>query len=269
VTTLSPNIKNRVQKLPKPSSAVQGLLPLFEAVSNGLFAIDDLSETVPSHRGRVEVTITNLSNTDRIQISVKDNGIGLDDERFKAFCEVDTDFKSEKGGKGVGRLYWLDAFSSIVISSRFKDKAGVQDRAFHFKLSNTDQIQSVSSDEVATLPTDLGTNVVFTGLRAESYRKLFPKRKDTFLRHFSAHFISDFLVGNGAEVVVDLDGELTIYPRAVSDLVVGKAYNGETVEHNEFGFLKIIGYTCKAEASTGLDGTHQLHLLAHGRSVEP
>lgn len=269
MTTLSPNIENRVRKLPKPSSAAQGLLPLFEAVSNAFFAIDDRSEAETGHRGRVDVTVNNLSNMDKVQVVVKDNGVGLDDVRFGAFCEVDTDFKSEKGGKGVGRLYWLDAFSKTAVSSRFKDETGTGTRAFHFELSNSEQIKPVSFAEVVPQPVGLGTSIVFFGLRAESYRKQFPKRRDTFLRYFSAHFISDFLVGNGAEVVVDLDGELTVYPDAVSDLVVGDAYNGDTVEHEEFGSLNIVGYTCRPEASTGLDGTHQLHLLAHGRTVEP
>lgn len=269
MTTLSPNIENRVRKLPKPSSPAQGLLPLFEAVSNAFFAIDDRVEKEVGHRGQVRVTVRELSSMDKIQIVVSDDGIGLDDVRFEAFCEVDTDFKSEKGGKGVGRLYWLDAFSNVEVSSRFMSESGPQTRCFRFKLSNEEQIQDASPDDLVEAPIGLGTVVNFSGLRAESYRKQFPKRRDTFLRYFSAHFISDFLVGNGAEVIVDLDGELTKYPEAVSDLVVGKAYQGDTVEHDEFGTLSVTGYTCKAEASTGLDGTHQLHLLAHGRTVEP
>lgn len=269
VPTLSLNTENRVRKLPKPSTAAQGMLPLFEAVSNALFAIDDRSEVEAGYRGRVTITINNLSDMDKVHIVVEDNGIGLDDERFGAFCEVDTDFKSEKGGKGVGRLYWLDAFSNTTVASQYKDRQKTGNRAFRFELSNREQIQPITSknDDLSFL--GLGTKVTFSGLRTESYRKQFPKRRDTFLRYFSAHFISDFLIGNGAEVLVDLDGEITKYPAAVSDLVVGKAFEGSTEEHEEFGSLSIVGYTCKAEASAGLDGTHQLHLLANSRTVEP
>jgi hypothetical protein len=269
VPTLSPNIENRVRKLPKPSTAAQGLLPLFEAVSNAFFAIDDRMEGDPKHQGRVDITISSLSDMDKIQVVVRDNGIGLDDVRYGAFCEVDTDFKSEKGGKGVGRLYWLDAFSKTLIASQYKTAEGLENRTFTFELSNNEQIQPIKSEKSNFPSFGIGTEIRFRGLRAESYRKQFPKRRDTFLRYFSAHFISDFLVGNGADVFVDLDGDLTKYPDAVSDLVVGSALNGKTDEHEEFGALSIVGYTCKAEASTGLDGTHQLHLLANGRTVEP
>jgi hypothetical protein len=36
------DVKNRVRRLPKPSSIADGLQPIFEAVSNGMHAIMDL-----------------------------------------------------------------------------------------------------------------------------------------------------------------------------------------------------------------------------------
>ncbi|WP_299195105.1 ATP-binding protein [uncultured Litoreibacter sp.] len=267
--SLSPNIENRVRKLPKPSNSAQGLLPLFEAVSNAFFGIDDRNDGSDQYNGKVQITVRSLSDLDKIEIEVQDNGIGLDQARYSAFCEVDTDFKSDRGGKGVGRLYWLDAFSRIDVISKFHEQGTLQDRAFSFELSNAEQVKENAMDGDNEPLQTRGTLVKFRGLRAESYRKQFPRRRDTFLRYFSAHFIADFLVGGGAEVVVDLDGDLTSYPSAISDLVVGVPFKGETDEHDEFGKLSIVGYTCKPEASTGLDGTHQLHLLANGRTVEP
>jgi hypothetical protein len=87
------------------------------------------------------------------------------------------------------------------------------------------------------------------------------------LRYFSAHFIADFLIGDGPRIFVDLDGHLTEYPKAVADLTVGKPLV-TTFQHKEFGLLSITGFTCHADASTGLDGRHQLHLLANGRTVD-
>jgi len=104
VPTLTPNIENRVRKLPKPSNATQGLQPLFEAVSNAMFALEDrLYDRVSE--GRVDIRVANLSDPKRIEIVVADGGIGLDETRYGAFCEVDTDFKRPRGGKGVGRLF--------------------------------------------------------------------------------------------------------------------------------------------------------------------
>ncbi len=231
-----------------------------------MFAIEDrLGPDVAE--GRVDIRVTALSDPGRIEVVVSDNGIGLDVARYRAFCEIDTDFKRAKGGKGVGRLFWLDAFSTIRVESTY-DKEGDQSRrVFDFVLNNDEQVVPIVEDEAVPAGMDKGTTITFSRLRTKEYADNFPKRADTFLRYFSAHFIADFLVGGGPSIFVDLDGELTKYPNAVAELTVGAPLE-TTFEHKDFGTLKITGFTCQAEASTGLDGRHQLHLLANGRTVE-
>jgi hypothetical protein len=268
VPQVSQNFTNRVRKLPKPSNASQALQPLFEAISNGLFAIDDLNETLPQNlhkQGNVFVVVENLSNAKKIQITVTDDGIGLDAPRFAAFKELDTDFKRSHGGKGVGRLFWLDAFSSTVVSSTYKTDGKIASRRFKFILTNGEQIIDQELTEKPVIA--LGTEVNFCGLRGDAYTKHFPKRNDTFLRYFSAHFIADFLVGSGPNVWVDINGDTTKFPEAITKLVVGKQMNHTTFAHEDFGTLSIQGFTCNPDASKGLDGMHQLHLLADGRTV--
>lgn len=261
---LSNNIENRVRKLPKPSNATQGLQPLFEAVSNAMFALEDRLERDVA-KGRIDIRVTNLSSPDDIEIVVVDGGIGLDSKRYGAFCEIDTDFKQARGGKGVGRLFWLDAFSSIQVESTYAEAGAIQRRAFDFMLNNLEQV--VPRHEGVPTDSDRGTTITFKGLRTKEYGSHFPRRSDTFLRYFSAHFIADFLMGGGPRLFIDLDGDLTEYPKAVVDLTVGKPLE-TTFQHKEFGTLAIVGFTCQAEASTGLEGRHQLHLLANGRTVE-
>jgi hypothetical protein len=266
--TLTPNITNRVRKLPKPSNATQGLQPVFEAVSNAFYAIEDRFGETGVERGRVAIDVEKLGDADSIQIVVADNGIGLDQDRYEAFCIIDTDFKFAKGGKGVGRLFWLDAFQNIRVDSRFEIDGKQQARSFRFILKNKDQIDPIG-DADPILPLDnIGTAITFEGLRSGEYASHFPKRADTFLRYFSAHFIADFLVGSGPQVSVTINGETSHYPKEVADLVVGRAMESGPIEHEEFGTLIITGFACRQEASTGLDGMHQLHLLANGRTVE-
>lgn len=263
--TLTPNIENRVRKLPKPSNATQGLQPLFEAVSNAMFALEDRLDDRVSE-GRVDIRVANLSDPERIEIVVADGGIGLDETRYGAFCEVDTDFKRPRGGKGVGRLFWLDAFSEIQVESTYYRDGVAHERAFDFLLNNREQVVVRFEDREAG-SAECGTTITFTGLRTKEYADSFPRRADTFLRYFSAHFIADFLVGTGPSIFIDLDGNTTEYPKAVAELTVGKPLE-TTFDHKEFGTLRIVGFTCQAEASTGLEGRHQLHLLANERTVE-
>lgn len=264
--SLTPNIENRVRKLPKPSNATQGLQPLFEAVSNAMFAIEDRFDDQIS-RGRIEIDITNLADPAAIEIRISDNGIGLDAARYEAFCQIDTDFKRAKGGKGVGRLFWLDAFSEISVESVYDQREKPTRRQFTFELNNDEQVVPAGDEEEVGSATSRGTIVRFQGLRIKEYAENFPRRVDTFLRYFSAHFIADFLLGGGATIVVDLDGDRSEYPKEVADLKVGSKLE-TSFSHDVFGELTITGFTCLAEASTGLEGQHQLHLLANSRTVE-
>lgn len=264
--TLTPNIENRVRKLPKPSNATQSLQPLFEAVSNAMFGIEDrYGDDVA--KGRIDISVTKLADSRAIDILIADDGIGLDSDRYAAFCEIDTDFKKSKGGKGVGRLFWLDAFDQIDVESTYSFGGGIAKRAFTFVLNNAEQVVPTVEDRIVSPQADRGARVRFRGIRTKEYADPFPKRADTFLRYFSAHFIADFLMGGGPTILLDVDGEAVEYPKAVSALVVGTKLEAMAVS-DEFGELRIVGFVCRPEASTGLEGLHQLHLLANGRTVE-
>ena len=264
--SLTPNIENRVRKLPKPSNATQGLQPLFEAVSNAMFAIEDRFDDKAA-LGTIGIRITALSDPQRIEIAITDNGIGLDLDRYRAFCQIDTDFKRKRGGKGVGRLFWLDAFSEITVESTYEQEGLPIRREFAFMLNNDEQVLPNGDEQQVQAGSSRGTTVRFKGLRIKEYAETFPKRAETFFRYFSAHFIADFLLGGGASIAVDLDGETVAYPKEISELKVGGPLE-TSFEHDIFGELSIVGFTCHAEASTGLDGQHQLHLLANSRTVE-
>src|SRR6056297_709532 len=134
MTTLTENLVNRVRKLTKPSTAAQAMQPFLEAISNAMMAIDDRHEAFGKDpAGHVKIDIEGVGGED-LNITVRDNGIGLETDRYEAFCEIDTDFKSHRGGKGVGRLYWLDAFEKIEVKSRFRIGDGFSQRAFRFRL---------------------------------------------------------------------------------------------------------------------------------------
>ena len=86
--TLAPNVINRVDKLPKPSNTAQAMQPLFEAVSNAIFAIEDIQTKHSDYQGVVDILVSGLRNPDVLNIEVIDNGIGLDRKRYEAFCPV-------------------------------------------------------------------------------------------------------------------------------------------------------------------------------------
>ncbi len=174
MTSLTENVVNRVRKLTKPSNFAQAMQPIFEATSNSMFAIEDRFGEKIHDDGLIVVSVDNLGYPDELEVSVSDNGIGLDKDRFDAFCVVDTEYKMERGGKGVGRLFWLDAFDEISVSSAFLgEKGGVRNRSFRFVLREEEQIEDLS-----IVRRDIGTTVEFTGLRQQDYINNFPKRSE-------------------------------------------------------------------------------------------
>lgn len=101
MTSMRGDIVNRVKRLPKPSMAAEALQPVFEAVSNSLHAVEDAFGDQYQQQGKITVTIANPRSPDDIEITVDDNGVGLEPARFEAFCTTDTDYKISRGGKGV------------------------------------------------------------------------------------------------------------------------------------------------------------------------
>ena len=70
----------------------------------------------------------------------EDNGLGLDAHELDAFTTTDTDNKLSIGGRGVGRLLWLDCFEHVHVDTVFCWKKGLVRRAFDFVLANDEQI---------------------------------------------------------------------------------------------------------------------------------
>ena len=141
-------------------------------------------------------------------------------------------------------------------------------RDFEFKLSNSEQIVPLVDDKPAAASVETGTTIHFKGIRSKEYVETFPKRADTLLRYFSSQFISEFLMGTGPKISINIDGETTTYPQSVANLTVGTPLKTGSFPAGKFGTMSITGFTCQPESSSGLDGNHQLHLLANGRTVE-
>ncbi|WP_422376265.1 ATP-binding protein [Roseibium sp.] len=260
------DVKNRVRRLPKPSNIADGLQPVFEAVSNAIHAIDDRFEVAAKAKGRVTVEFSNTKTPNDYTVVVTDNGVGLEDERFKAFCTTDTAFKIERGGKGVGRLLWLDAFSVTNVVSVYRDGERLLRRSFDFGLSEDEPIYN-EKIEVIEGGGETGTVITMRGLRSNSYSTCLPLQFAATVKHFGSHFLADFLLGEAPELVVTFEERSANFPETVNDYLIETKPSVEFVSET-FGKLKLDAHVMKPEASSDLDGSHQLHLVSSGRTVQ-
>jgi hypothetical protein len=116
------SLRGRLRNTALPKT--RPLLPLFEAVVNAIQAVDEAHDDMES--AWIEVRIVRdqqaalqfddepLTTADAGNISgfvVIDNGEGFHDGNMDSFNTLDSEYKSARGCRGVGRLLWLKAFS--------------------------------------------------------------------------------------------------------------------------------------------------------------
>ncbi len=240
--------------------------PLFEAVSNAIHSTQDRYQKDVGNRGRIVVTIVTGRRQAPVKIVVEDNGVGLDRRNYEAFTTTDTDNKIARGGKGVGRLLWLDCFEAITVSSTFIEDDVHKHRKFRFVLSQTDQIQDYEENEIAGETPDAGVTVEFNGLRDNGYRAKFPGRVAYVFQHFTSHFLPTFIGSRSPGITVHCGDETRHYPDEINSII----YRRETIADivtSDYGLLTLTLMECDKVASADLQGSHFVHFIAHDRTV--
>jgi hypothetical protein len=265
MTSLRPNLVKRIDRLPKPTSVANAMQPLFEAISNSIHSVQAKFEDAATTEGRIVVTINTNRRKESVWATVEDNGLGLDERNWDAFTTTDTDNKLSIGGKGVGRLLWLDCFEAIRVSTVFKDAEELIRRQFDFKLANDEQIANYS-ESAATDSTATSFHVRFEGLRDNGYLARFPGRDSFVFQHLTSHFLPTFIGGRCPPVIVYVGDETRHYPEDINK-IVHRRETGIELETEDYGTLFLTLMECDKIASADLKGSHFVHFIAHDRTV--
>ena len=266
MTSLRPNIVKRIDRLPKPKNVAAAMQPLFEAISNAIHSVQSRFAETVSHDGKIHVTVNTNRNKDEVWATVEDNGLGLDEKNWDAFTETDTDNKISIGGKGVGRLLWLDCFQKISVVSTFKAKDGMERRTFDFVLKQEDQIQNEKVEPVGS--TDNPSFFVrFDGLRDNGYMSNFPGRDSFVFQHLTSHFLPTFIGKKCPQISVYVGDETRHYPAEIDNIVHRKTADIR-LETDDYGLLLLTLMECDKVASADLKGHHFVHFIAHDRTVQ-
>jgi hypothetical protein len=202
------DLAGRVRNLSLPASAANALIPLFEAISNALHAVEARYGDSYPEVGKIEIEVLRTGSKEETAIVgflIRDNGIGLTDENMKSFRTSDSPYKILKGGKGVGRLTWLKTFGDCEIKSWFERHGKPLQRSFSFSLKHENPI---SRHVVTSAPTtfEFGTEVRLIPF-LYPYDAHCPKRTDTIASKIVGHFLNYFAVGKLPHFVL-LDSEI-------------------------------------------------------------
>lgn len=194
------NFKGLVNLHTLPKTAP--LLPLYEAVINSIQSIEDSG----IENGKIEIKIErdkqlNIFDqweTDIENIVIIDNGMGFNEENFNSFDTYASEYKLQKGCKGVGRMLWLKAFSSVEVESVFLDEDKKKCRKFLFDSNRA--VHDVEVYEVDAV-TPQTTSIHLNGLRGQ-YKNSCPKKLDTIAKNILNHCFAYYVLGKAPKILV-------------------------------------------------------------------
>ncbi|MEW6172195.1 MAG: ATP-binding protein [Bacillota bacterium] len=249
--SMETNLKGRLRNTSLPYN--HGLLPLFEAVVNSIHSIEE-GEFSPEN-GHITVEIIRDTQQaldfesgskkrgsdtckDIIGFRVIDNGVGFTDPNMKSFRTLDSDYKADKGGRGVGRLLWLKAFRRVNVKSIFKDDEGkLKSRTFTFTAA-----YGVSEEKSSDAPsgTQRSTCVHLDGFD-KKYREASYKTARAIANSLFEHCLWYFVREGGTpSIVVKDDDERIILHDIYEEHMVSSAENERiTVKDKEFHLTHI------------------------------
>ena len=222
-TFLKTDLEGKINNLPHFKG--EALLPVFEAIVNSIHAIEDrkslkrgeITVRIIREKG-VQATLEDKSDEKKeerkiINFEIEDNGVGFDDKNYESFCTAESTYKMHKGGKGVGRFYWLKAFEKVEIKSIFEsdpiDKgAKEQDkRERRIRFTKKNGIDELFNDVIDT-KTPQKTIVKLIGFN-EEYRKQLSAYKTTqkIAQRILEHCLSYYIGNISPAIIVKDDGE--------------------------------------------------------------
>ncbi len=211
---LEVDLRGKVRNISDQSIKNEPYMPLYEAISNSIHAIQETR----LEEGLIRIKIFRqkpvqgrAGRTDPIiHFHVIDNGIGFTNENYKAFCTSETTRKMKIGGKGVGRFTWLKAFDSVEIQSVFE-----QDRIFYKREITFNLESGITQTELGPAEATNGTIVKLLGFK-DKYRTLENayKSSDKIAQRIMEHFLPYFILETNPRIeihettsneIIDLD----------------------------------------------------------------
>lgn len=255
------NIKGLVHRL--ELSPAKAMMPLFEAISNAIDAIEEHGDGFPCHLIRIElIAAHDLAHQGGDEAFVMDgfdifdDGVGFGDENLASFQEAHTLSKVKLGGKGVGRFTFLKVFSNVHIRSVFQRQGETLLREFDFSIAN----KVDGANVITPVKEARGTLLSMRGMEGK-FKGGWPHDPDIIAQRILAHFLIRFAARSCPPMTLESPGHAPIDLHELFETTV--------LTHIEERCFDVLGHTFALQAYRHRDGRsrHDLHLCANGREV--
>lgn len=259
------DLKGRIKNFPLPKN--KPLLPLFEAIVNSIYAIEE-RQKIESFQGKIDIHIIRvpqevLEGVDKsineiTGFVISDNGIGFDDNNMKSFLQSDSTYRADKGGKGIGRFSWLKAFEHASIESIFRDNNCWVKRNFEFSLEKQEIDDSLVEIEGIE---EYNTQVSLIDY-LPIYRKNVTKNAEVIANRIMQHCLI-YLMGSNCPIISVIDdGKICINDMFEKNIEREREPVNINVEGEAFKLLN-------TKVSDSSIGGSKLYLYANDRMVLP
>ncbi len=181
------------------------LLPVFEAISNSIHGIEQRFEASSGSQGEISITFRFTSESPKLFVSVRDNGVGLDEENYRSFLTPFSGLKLSKRGRGFGRFIAFKVFNRILYSSNYDIGTSKESRTFRFNIY--DKREVIYFDATPDFA-ELGVCVDFDELKPEWHALAHGLSGVAIADEIAHHFFPEFLRGELPKISLDFDGEV-------------------------------------------------------------
>ncbi len=245
--------------------------PLFEAIENSFNSIEEKAKEQPGFEGgRITVQIlrdtqktfeeipkSNVTPPEVTGFSVSDNGVGFRPANWNAYQEVYTSYKKSRGGKGVGRLSYLQAFDHAEVKSVYHEQGKCFCRTFKIVRSKGGT-EEENNKEIASQESNTTLNLLSFHSRL---RDKAPKALDAIARQIAEHFFKRLSVGSQACLVLRDEWsrrDIDLRTFCNEEMVLEKSEVALTVGTH---VLQVTHTKCRIRVAD----KHQVHLCADNR----
>lgn len=247
------DMKGRLMKY--KLSKTEPIMAVHEAVVNSIHA--NASEiTVELKRDGIMDLMGNKKVSDVI---ITDNGIGFNKENFDSFTKIDSTFKLDKGGKGIGRLAWLKVFNRVEINSTYREGKDFFKKIIQFSDKPNEEL---AFEESKTEISNIKTEVVLKKLKDDYYRN-FPKKVETLAEKILHHCLIYFMTNDSFDILVQDSEETESLRKLYDENIKGKKKILTFNKKNETFTLNYLIVSGKGEKNKN----HKLKFTANDREV--
>ena len=145
------------------------------------------------------------SKSELVGFKIEDNGIGFNTDNYNSFKTLDSEYKIEKGCKGIGRLLWLKAFQRVSVKSIYKEGTSLMLRKFLFNTQKDIYNETNEND----IKLDISTIVSLENIKSE-YLNSIPKTVSTISKLLLEHCIWYFIREGSAPNITIIDTDESI-----------------------------------------------------------